>query len=57
MFHFKSADPVLELIGVRELFSSGASQRDTSRETALLRFHVSLHLPRRGEKNLKYEYR
>lgn len=51
MFHLKSsADPLLELIGIRELLSFGASQRDTSRETASLYFQVprsSFHsLPR-----------
>lgn len=59
MFRLKSADPLLELIGVRELFSSGASQRDTSRETILLSMFLFLPFASQGEKkiNLKYEYR
>lgn len=61
MFRLKSADPLLELIGVRELISSGASQRDTSRETVLLSMFLFLPFASQGgkkkKKNLKYESR
>lgn len=53
MFRLKSADPLLELIGVRELISSGASQRDTSRETVLLSMFLFLPFASQGGKKKK----